>query len=913
MVERTDAWDAAALRRLKNEVIGSRVSKVKLANGGKLAGIAALLVAPHATREERILAANILGSIAQNATPTTLLAVLQCDAPCLLLICLGSCATEARHIQDPVQAAVLGRYLEAIVRALRAIMCSVADQIGYSPRWGLGNEWGYVSMMGSKSEGLPDAIHLPEKLDEQSMEQDVPRNVAGSSAVKIRQAIAAAWMPSVPESAWIHRHEDASRGERVTKAAKTRKDEDHAPSMAAPPPDAPYTEYEAMCASLDEAEALAGCDAYATLTWLCRSTISTLFDQKSLFLLLGALMVASDTLGDQSKCKSYSSSELPTLADSKIVLGRAQAFSIVGAVCEILGACFTINGIENYTSSPMGTRLRFSHSRTHQPASKTSRADDIARRYHSFLRFAPWDNPFRADESSLSPTLEAPGYTAIVTLLGAAESSSPRVQEAALWLLHGLLTSCSDIGIATLLELYSTHGTKFVPAIKNLATQSRSASVRLVAYSCFVELVGSPHAPVSGSWLMQGIIALLETPGDIQVQACFILARLVRCQPELQLLAAEKYSVCERLSRILDRTRSLLKFSSTSTDQRPLTQVDESVVRLHESCLTALGILATQSDIMRRRILACSPTFLQSVVIPSLSSRAVGIQIAACRLVRALSRTISILRTTFMDADMAEHIFALLESNPPGFLQAEALAAICNMLVKYSPMKNIALQQDRIEILTRHAHCLYGPVRFNALWAIKNAVWDCESATKRRVIDTFGWRYLAAITSSSDSCIQEEALGIVRNLTASHTEETVCEDIEMVLSGIGEDHLLGVIEGVVWSLHNDAATEQAAFILSNIAAGSDRHRALITDRPNLVDAMCSFLQHRRETVREAGVQCGFNLGYCKAKKTRDGHDTVQHRAVTRLCAFGFDDRLKALEKDPDPNVRNRVRDVLTRI
>ncbi|WFC97713.1 hypothetical protein MYAM1_000432 [Malassezia yamatoensis] len=912
MVLRTGAWDAEALRRLKNEIIGSRVSKVKLANGGELAGITALLVAPHATREERILAANILGSIAQNATPTTLLAVLQCDAPFFLLICLGSCATEARHMQDPAEAAVLGRYLEGIVRALRAIMCSISGQISYSSRWGLGNEWGYVSMMDIKSEGLPDAIHLPEKLDEQPMEQDAPQNVAGSSVVKIRQAIAAAWMPSVPESAWIHRHEDESRGERATKAAKTRKDEDHAPSMAAPPPDAPYAEYVAMCASLDEAEALSDCDAYATLTWLCRSTVSTLFDQKSLFLLLGTLMVASDTLGDRSKLKSYSSSDLPTLAVSRIVLGRAQAFSIIGAVCEILGACFTINGIENYTSSPVGTRLRFSHCKTHQPTSKTSHADDIARRYHCFLRFAPWDNPFRADESTLSPTLEAPGYTAIVALLGAAESSSPRVQEAALWLLHGLLTSCSDIGIATVLELYSTHGTKFVPAIKNLATQSRSASVRLVAYSCFVELVGSTHAPVSGAWLMQGIVAMLETPGDIQLQACFALARLVRCRPELQLLAAEKYSVCERLSRILDRTRSLLKSSLVATDQRPLRRVDESVVRLHESCLTALGILATQSDLVRRRILACSPWLLESVVIPSLSSRAVGIQIAACRLVRALSRTISILRTIFMDADMAEHMFALLESHPPGFLQAEALGALCNMLVKYSPLKKDALQQDRIQIVTRHAHCLYGPVRFNALWAIKNAVWDSDSATKRRVIDTFGWRHLASITASSDSCIQEQALGIIRNLTASHTEEAVCEDIEMTLSGIGEDHLLGVIEGVVWSLHNDPATEQAAFILSNIAAGSDRHRALITDRPNLVDAICSFLQHRRESVREAGVQCGFNLGYCKAE-SRHEDDTVQHRAVTRLCAFGFNDRLKALEKDPDRNVRNRVRDVLTRI
>ena len=907
--------DAAALRQIMNEIIGSRAAKAQLARDGRLAPIAALLVAPEVTTEERILAAHILGSVAQHAVPATLLALLHCDVPFLLLLCLGACAAEVRRAPTHATATHLARLLEAVVRALRAVMCSVAEQIGHSPRLGIGSEWGVASMGGLEhGDARPASAHS-------EAAQALPG--AGPSASDARRTIAARWMASVPASVWAERHAHAA-GERNAKAVKTGKDAPHA--TRSPPPGANYAEYLAMCASLDEAEALASCDAYATLNWLSRSAVSTLFDQKSLHLLLGALVLANDSLqsgtkptssvhSDRATPMSASTPSLPLpTAPLTPILGRAQALSVLETVCELLGACLTVYGIENYPSSPAGARLRFARLAAPAPPTNASHGNEIARRYDAFLHFAAWDNPFVPHDTTTSSPLDTPGYTALVALLGAAESSGARVQEAALWLLHELLASCPDAGVPALLSLYSPRGTLLPHVVQMHAQHARTRSLRLVAHSCLVELLDAPSPPMSGAQLVHGVMGMLEAHGAVQVQACFTLARLVHDRPELQALAVERHSACERLGALLVDVQERLGPHIAPSGRAAVLNDDELALRLQEAGLTALAALATQSDAVRRRIVACVPSFLSAVLLPALSSCAVGVQIAACRLIRVLSRTIGLLRTSLLDAGVAERMLALLRNDAHAFIHAEVLASVCNMLVKFSPMKPFLLEHGGIRTLAQYARSAHGGVRLNALWAIKNAVWDSETPLKEQIMREFGWDYLAEMAVSPDACIQEQALGIVRNLTSARNADTAAVDIEMTLTHFGEDRLFTVVEDAVWSLQNDAATEQAAFILANLASGSQRHRALITDRPNILDALSSFLEHPRDAVREAGVRCGYNLTHPLTASAKDpGMDDEWHRAIARLRAFGFDKRLSALENDPDPNVRERVRDTLAQM
>ena len=65
-----------------------------------------------------------------------------------------------------------------------------------------------------------------------------------------------------------------------------------------------------------------------------------------------------------------------------------------------------------------------------------------------------------------------------------------------------------------------------------------------------------------------------------------------------------------------------------------------------------------------------------------------SVLIAACGAVRALSRSVSILRTSLIDAGVAMPLFDLLKS-PDMEVKIAATAAVCNLLLEFSPMREV--------------------------------------------------------------------------------------------------------------------------------------------------------------------------------------------------------------------------------
>lgn len=137
-----------------------------------------------------------------------------------------------------------------------------------------------------------------------------------------------------------------------------------------------------------------------------------------------------------------------------------------------------------------------------------------------------------------------------------------------------------------------------------------------------------------------------------------------------------------------------------------------------QGILLALAALSFQHEPTRATIVERDPGTLP-FIIKSLQHASYGVRAAACQLARALSRTVSILRTSLSDAGVGEEVMKtlkreVLSQNPPvrdpitgrlgwqtdreqeeleqdGLVEVAALATVCNMITEFSPLRAVRL------------------------------------------------------------------------------------------------------------------------------------------------------------------------------------------------------------------------------
>jgi hypothetical protein len=132
--------------------------------------------------------------------------------------------------------------------------------------------------------------------------------------------------------------------------------------------------------------------------------------------------------------------------------------------------------------------------------------------------------------------------------------------------------------------------------------------------------------------------------------------------------------------------------------------------------------------------------------------------LAACGAARMLTRSVSVLRTSLIDAGVAQPLFVLIK-HPDLEVQIAATAAICNLALDFSPMKKVSdhftpaertctksknqaiISSDIIPILCEHARSSNTKLRIESLWALKHVVYDSPNDVRMKVIEalTPGW------------------------------------------------------------------------------------------------------------------------------------------------------------------------------
>ncbi|GAB1312971.1 hypothetical protein MFIFM68171_03181 [Madurella fahalii] len=129
--------------------------------------------------------------------------------------------------------------------------------------------------------------------------------------------------------------------------------------------------------------------------------------------------------------------------------------------------------------------------------------------------------------------------------------------------------------------------------------------------------------------------------------------------------------------------------------------------------------------------------------------------IAACHAARALGRSVGIVRTTLYDHNVAMPISKLLR-HPDAEVQIAASSVVINLVTNCSPMLEPLLQAGIVKTLCEHAHSLNPGLRLNSLWALKHLVLDVDNSLRKQCLEELepGW----LVQLISDDTSEDESL-----------------------------------------------------------------------------------------------------------------------------------------------------------
>ncbi|TKA51335.1 hypothetical protein B0A49_12942, partial [Cryomyces minteri] len=271
--------------------------------------------------------------------------------------------------------------------------------------------------------------------------------------------------------------------------------------------------------------------------------------------------------------------------------------------------------------------------------------------------------------------------------------------------------------------------------------------------------------------------ALYEEEREVDARTPTVLASLIRDNPTLQKAAVDAGAIkklCQILKRSFDPlppSTSIWSPTSSSSTGTASSSLGTSPALAHamkcrEGALEGLAAIADKEDAYRKTIVdngvvSCvidalepyapsdgSDASYQQSTSASISKggNPVPVLLAACHAARSMSRSVSVLRTSLIDAGIARPIFALLK-HPKVEVQVAATDVLCNLLLEFSPMRQGLIDAGALQTLCEHAHSSNHRLRHISLWALKHLVYTAPQDMKRACLEELSTGWLIKILS----------------------------------------------------------------------------------------------------------------------------------------------------------------------
>ncbi|KAK5122847.1 hypothetical protein LTR85_003762 [Meristemomyces frigidus] len=261
-------------------------------------------------------------------------------------------------------------------------------------------------------------------------------------------------------------------------------------------------------------------------------------------------------------------------------------------------------------------------------------------------------------------------------------------------------------------------------------------------------------------------------------EACEVLALLIRECKELQVAAVDAGAI-KHASSVLKKSfdnvplaKPMWSAKSAAAEPadvpysckmggRGLPAEILHAMRCRQDALEALAAIASKEDIHRKAIVEAG---VVSCIIDSLKpypadfaqklitnrgqvgpkdGNTTAVILAACHMAKTMSRSVSLLRTSLIDAGIAKPISQLLLHHDLA-VQLAATDVCINILSEFSPMRDDMIAEGIVKTLTEHARSNSPALRLSSLWALKHLVLSTTKEVKVNALEELGTGWLVA-------------------------------------------------------------------------------------------------------------------------------------------------------------------------
>ncbi len=310
-----------------------------------------------------------------------------------------------------------------------------------------------------------------------------------------------------------------------------------------------------------------------------------------------------------------------------------------------------------------------------------------------------------------------------------------------------------------------------------------------------------------------------------------------------------------------------------------------------------------------------------SELTPSTASSLRKVTIASCYVLRALSRSVNLLRTSLENDDIVEGIVGLLSMNyktengihsEGGHFEVDEtldvktaiMAAVCNIVLEFGTLVKKLIEKGIIPLIVEGVNSTYSPLRLNSIWALRHLVYMAQPELKNQVMEHLTYDSLMALCNDNELQVQEQSLCFIRNLICTNVTQ-----IGNLFDNIGKDRFFDILESKIKGAIENGMESQVIvsviYILANIASCSEHYQDIIINQGSILKKIAACAENGDWETKTACGWLVINLTWNEQETRENLTDSCRHRA-NELIGHGFKRLLIRINQDPVIDIRRQA-------